>query len=154
MSDGTRPLSSNSIGLGILLAALAVSLPLLLIAKEGGAFDDARSSPMVAMAMGVLATIAVALAFGMPLALKRLRDPRLGYGKWAATGALGGSIGAILLNLMIVVAALSGPGPIAPGDYSLGVAVVAIFVLSSLAGAAIAALARVIAIQLHDRNRG
>lgn len=154
MDDQVRPLSSNGIGLAILFAALIVSLPVMLAVKEAGWFEDLPSGSGPAIATGVLIVIAVALAFGMPLALKRLRDPRLGYGKWAATGALGGSIGAILFNLMIVAAALLGGDANEPGDYSLGVAVASIFLLSGLAGAAIGALARAIALQLHARSHG
>ncbi|MCW3847074.1 hypothetical protein OF829_07470 [Sphingomonas sp. LB-2] len=158
MEEEFRRLSSNKIAAGISFAALVESFAAMLVLKELGAFDQAKHDPLLVMAASIGGSVAIALAFGMPLALKRLRDPRLRHRDWAATGLLGGVLGgvlaALLASLLILVPVfLGGFGP-ESGDYSLGIGILSIFITCSLAGAAVGALARVIAVDLHHRRPG
>ena len=84
MRNDPARLSSNKLAAGIALSALLESFLLFLVLRELGAFEH-TPEPLYALLAGSLFMVAAALIFGMPLALRRLRDPQRRYRDWAAT---------------------------------------------------------------------
>lgn len=141
MNDHHERIPSHFIFIAMMLAAFLTSLPPYILLRL--AFPDDTSHDPLSIFIGVfMMTVLATLLAGLPLALVRLRDPDALITNWAMTGALGGLLGGVGFNVLILCAHLFG-GAIE----RLPLLIIGVFIFAAAAGALVAVIARTLTLR-------